>query len=378
MNHKATLSSMVLVSLGCLMLAAPGPASADHRRSSVCERTADRMFNACLFELGDDLHTTLANCANIGDFHERVSCIEDARSSRRDDIQSCREVRDARGNACNLLGEERYAPDPLLDPAIAFIDPNDVPGSYPPNPYLSLAAGRTFVLRAGAEGEETDVVHVTDRTREILGVSCRVVVDVELELEEEDGIVEYEAGEVTDDWYAQDEIGNVYYCGELSRNFEDGVLRDLEGSFEAGRDFAKAGVLIRAFPVAGEAHRQEFALGEAEDIAQYVDLATAPSEAEGGDNPSFGCYPDRCLKTFEFEPPDPEATEFKYYLPGTGFVLAVDMEDGELTGEREELVCVGESLDVLQDPACEIPDPQVLLDALCDVAPETFCDWRVQ
>ena len=374
MNHKATIAGTSLLLLGYLNFAGPGSASANDRHAfSVCERTADTMFSACLFDLGDEIQTTLANCENISDASERRSCIEETRGARKDEIQSCRTAREGRSAACKLLGENRYDPDPLLDPTITFIDPDDIPNAYPVNPYVSLAAGHTFVLRAGAEGEETNVVYVTDESRDILGVSCRVVVDVEFEVEEANGVVEYEALEVTDDWYAQDQIGNVYYCGELSRNFEDGVLRDLDGSFEAGRDFAKAGVLIRAFPVAGDAHRQEFALGEAEDVAQYIDLATAPTEAEGGDNPRFPCDPDRCLKVLELEPPEPETTEFKYYLAGTGFVLAVDMENGEF-GEREEVLCVGDSLDVLQDASCEIADPQALRAALCDVAPERFCD----
>lgn len=375
MNHAATLSSPPLCLLAYLTFALSSPASAgDKHGFTVCERTADTMFRACLFELGDDLATTLANCANISDTSARRSCIEQAHSARRDESQSCRTAREGRSAACELLGENRYDPDPLLDPTIMFIDPDDIPNAHPANPYVSLAAGHTFVVRAGTEGEETNVVYVTDESRDILGVSCRVVVDVELEVEEENGVVEYEALEVTDDWYAQDQIGNVYYCGELSRNFEDGVLRDLDGSFEAGRDFAKAGVLIRAFPVAGDAHRQEFALGEAEDVAQYIHLATAPTEAEGGDNPRFPCDPDRCLKVLELEPPEPETTEFKYYLPGTGFVLAVDMERGEFSGEREEVLCVGDSLDVLEEASCEIADPQALRAALCKVAPETFCD----
>ena len=51
-----------------------------------------------------------------------------------------------------------------------------------------------------------------------------------------------------DDWFAQDAQTNVYYCGELARNFEDGVLRDLDGSFEAGLDYAQGGALTLAFP----------------------------------------------------------------------------------------------------------------------------------
>ncbi len=51
------------------------------------------------------------------------------------------------------------------------------------------------------------------------------------------------------------------------------------------------------------------------------------------------------------------------------------MEDGEITGEREELVCVGQSLDVLSDnPDCGIGDPEALLEELCKLSPDAFCD----
>jgi hypothetical protein len=216
-------------------------------------------------------------------------------------------------------------------------------------------------------------VHVTDDTVEINGVDCRVVVDVVLEVGEEESEVEYEPVEVTDDWFAQDEDGDVYYCGEIARNFEDGFLTDLDGSFRSGVDYSKAGVLIRKFPVVDEAHRQEWSLDIAEDIIQYVDLGATPTEEEGGENEEFPCE-GGCLQTLDFSPLEPDGSEFKYYLPGTGFVLAVAYEDEEPTGEREELVCVGSSLDVLGDSACEIDDVDELLDELCDFAPDAFCD----
>jgi hypothetical protein len=348
-------------------------ASDGNEGASPCEGTARNMFKACTFGVQDDVNTTKANCRNIADRALRDACFTEAGQTRKEEIGACRDVRDARKDACEILGEHRYDQDPLLDPDNVFIDPDDVPGVYPPNPYVSLAAGHTYVLRAGEEGEETVVVHVTDEAREILGVACRVVLDVVVEVETDGGEVEYEAVEVTDDWFAQDEVGNVYYCGEISRNFEDGILRDLEGSFEAGRDFAKAGELIHAFPVAGDAHRQEYSLGVAEDIIQYVDTMTEPSDDEGGNNEAFPCSPNLCLKTFDFAPIEPESTESKYYLPGTGFVLAVAMEDGEVTGEREELVCVGDSIDILGDPACEIGDPDALLEELCALS-AGFCE----
>lgn len=343
---------------------------------SACEETADIMYRACRYDVRDDFLTTAANCTNIADGSDRRACYREAAATRAEEMEACGEVEDAREEACEILGEDRYDPDPLVADDIAFIDPDDVPDVYAANPYVSVVEDHTYVLQAGADGEEIVVVHVTGDTREIRGVDCRVVIDVVVEASGEDGVTEYEAVEVTDDWFAQDTLGDVYYCGEIARNFEDGVLRDLDGSFEAGLDFAKAGILIRnAFPGLGVAHRQEFALGEAEDIIQYLHDAAVPSDDEGGENLLFPCAPDGCLKTFDFAPIDPGSTEFKYYKPGVGFVLAVAMEDGEFTGEREELKCVGSSLDVLIDnAACGIADPEALLDELCSLAPEIFCD----
>ena len=349
-----------------------GAVAGDNEGQPACEHSAADMLQACKSGVRDDLYTTLADCRNVADLDGRSACFEDARETKKEEDGLCRDIREARLDACELLGEHRYR-DPLLDADINFIHPDDVPEVYPPNPFVSVAAGHTYVLRAGEDGEETVVVHVTDESREILGVDCRVVLDVVLESETDGSEVEYEAVEVTDDWFAQDDAGTVYYCGEVSRNFEDGVLRSLEGSFEAGLDFAKAGVLIRAFPAVGDAHRQEYSLGEAEDIIRYVADMAAPGEDEGGDNAAFPCSPDACLKTLEFAPLEPESSEFKYYLPGTGFVLAAAMDDGEFTGEREELVCVGDSLEILGSPACGIDDPEALFEVLCAQSP-AFCD----
>jgi len=356
-----------VITLAQLALAPADLMAEGYDRTNPCEKTAKRMYSACYFDLKDDLRVAQANCENISDKEERNECKNMAFEQRKEESELCKDQFEARREACELLGEYRYDPDPLLDPGIVFVEQ---PGNA--NPYLKLAPGHTFVLRAGEEGEEIVVVHATDQIREIQGVPCRVVVDavVTLEEDEEGGDPEFVPEEVTDDWFAQDVAGNVYYCGELSRNYEDGLLVDLDGSFEAGRDSAKGGLLIMAMPVSGLAHRQEYALGEAEDIVQYEQLSASPVSAE---NLAFPCAGD-CLKTFDFSPLDPESTEFKYYLSGVGFVLAEAMEDGILTGEREELVCVGDSLEILEDDACGIDDPEALLDKLCELSPTAFCD----
>jgi hypothetical protein len=57
--------------------------------------------------------------------------------------------------------------------------------------------------------------------------------------------------EITDDWYAQDRAGNVWYLGEATREYRDGRVVSRAGSFEAGVDGAQAGIAVPANPVPG-------------------------------------------------------------------------------------------------------------------------------
>ncbi len=348
-----------------------------------CSKTAKQMFGACRADVNDNFREARAKCLNIGDDEERGECFAEAWEERHEESDECFDQREARYEACDLLGEDRYDPDPLKDPAIMFVDPDDIGDTYEPNPYVNLTVGHTYVLRAGEDFEEIVVVTVTDEVREAEGydpnpgdddapvVLCRTVVDAVVieEIDEEDGTIDYEPVEITDDEFAQDVNGAVYYCGEVSRNFEDGYLVDIDGSFFSGIEGAKGGVLMRAVPAEGEADRQEWSIGEAEDVVEYVSLATSPDE----ENPLFPCN-DQCLQTHDTDALSPGETEFKYYLEDVGFVLAVALEDGTPTGEREELLCVGDSLAVLADPDCGIDDLDELLDELCELSPDAFCE----
>ncbi|HEX6010848.1 MAG TPA: hypothetical protein VFY87_03395, partial [Geminicoccaceae bacterium] len=162
------------------------------------------------------------------------------------------------------------------------------------------------------------VVSVTGETEEILGVRCTVVQDtVTL-----DGVLV----EDTTDWFAQDRLGNVWYFEEIARNYENGDLANLDGSWRAGVDGAQPGIVMRARPRAGEVYRQEFRLGDAEDLAQVLSLSgdAAVPAASCGD----------CVVTRDFTPLEPDLVERKFYAPGIGLILEVDLE----TGERVELV----------------------------------------
>ncbi len=329
-----------------------------------CSQTARTVHQACFFDVRDDFYETRANCINVEDEDERAECFVDARKAKWEDWKGCKDQKKARLDVCGQIGEDRYA-DPLQDSLVAFVDFENDEGD-PINPstlnrFVNLNMGHTYVLRAGEEFEETVIVHVTDEVREVEReegldpVQCRVVVDAVMVREEGEWVVD----ELTDDYFAQAAVGNplddngnavdsnVYYCGEISRNYEDDYLDNLDGSFFSGVEFDKAGVLTRQDPMVGQVDRQEYAIAEAEDLVEYLSLSASPGEGEeGGENPDFPCDGD-CLKTLDSSALDPESTEFKYYIAGIGFVLATSMEDGEFDGEREELVCYGESLDIL-------------------------------
>ncbi len=69
------------------------------------------------------------------------------------------------------------------------------------------------------------------------------------------------------------------YCGENTVEYEEGFPVDTDSTFIAGIDFAKAGTLLRAKPDSGDADRQEYALGEAEDVVAYLNLNSHAASA---------------------------------------------------------------------------------------------------
>ena len=110
---------------------------------------------------------------------------------------------------------------------------------------------------------------------------------------------------------------------------EDGELVSIDGSWTAGVEFAKPGIVMKRNPAIGDVYRQEFALGEAEDAGKVLSLTASAVVLP----PGASCDND-CLKTKDFSPLEPDADERKYYKPGVGLILEVNRE----TGERVELV----------------------------------------
>lgn len=207
----------------------------------------------------------------------------------------------ARASGCAELPQGRESVD--LDPA-DFTTRID-------NPYWPMTPGTTwhYVERGGGE-KQTVTVRVTGRTKMIEGIRARVVHDV---VRDAEGVIL----ENTRDWFAQDSAGNIWYLGEFTQEYEDGVPVNQEGSFEHGKGGAQAGVVVPAEPRPGCAYREEFLAGEAEDRAKILSTSETVRTR-------FGLR-HRVLQTANTTPLEPDILENKFYVRGIGPVLELNI-----------------------------------------------------
>jgi len=151
------------------------------------------------------------------------------------------------------------------------------------NPYFPLIPGTTFVYEpVPNEDNIVDTVEVTFNTYTInvdgKMVECREVHDYETV----DGVL----SEDTLDWYAQDDDGNVWYCGEDTKELDqNGNVISTEGSWEAGVDGALPGYIMLAEVnlKSGTCYQQEFYEDEAEDEAKIMRV-NSKANWENGDH----------------------------------------------------------------------------------------------
>jgi hypothetical protein len=297
--------------LVALVLMAGLCAAAEVKQSDLCTQTSRAARQACDNDVRHEFWIAVGVCTNIPDATQRKSCRAAAKQEQRDAAKGCAEQFAARQDVCDAIGPGPYAR--AIDPG-RFLSPSAIAAN--PNPYFPLVPGSVWVYRSGPE---TTTVTVTDRTKTILGVTCLVVTDVV----DENGV----RVEETEDFFAQDADGTVWYFGELAENFENGELTDIDGSWRAGVDGAQPGTIMKRMPVLGETYRQEFALGEAEDVAEVTSVTASATV------PAATCAND-CVQTRDFNPLEPDAEEQKYYARGIGLILETSAE----TGERVELV----------------------------------------
>ena len=301
------VASLALVGLSV------GPSRADF---DPCELTSLAAFRSCRAGARSDNWLAMGKCNNLPDATARGACSQQASADAKDALQSCKEQNGLRQAVCDRLGPAAYAP--VINPA------NFTQSTTIDNPYYPLPPGMTFVYEGTVTENPGGFEHVefivTHTTRVIQGITC---VEVHDKRELNGQLVED-----TRDWFAQDDAGNVWYFGENTTLVDDrGLPVDLSGTWTGGVDGAQPGIIMEAQPVIGDFYRQEFLLGEAEDLAEVSSLTetvTVPFPPGTFNN---------CLKTTESSPIAPGDVSPKFYFAGVGNLLTV-----EPNGDRSELV----------------------------------------
>jgi hypothetical protein len=182
------------------------------------------------------------------------------------------------------------------------------------NAFFPAPPGATWTYEAmtdeGTEHTDVAVLGPADPngSKMVMGADARVIRDTVS--------LNGELIEDTYDWYGQDADGNVWYIGEDTAEYENGMVVSTAGAWEWGVDGALPGYIMLADPQVGDAYRQEYLEGEAEDVAEIVELNATVSVAAG----MFT----GCVKTREVSVIDRSYEEFKYYCPGIGLVLEED------------------------------------------------------
>ncbi len=310
------------------VFALTGTSEAQHNR--FCTQTARTLSAACKAEGIDDGLKHKAICINISDVDQRADCLSELEATSKEHNTLCQEQFQARLDSCKALGEGRYDPD--FDPAL-FDDPKQ---PTKPNPYFPLTVGNSWEYHSG---NEVDKMEIVNETKLIDGVTCIVARDQVFQ----DGILH----EDTDDWYAPAKDGATWYFGEEAKDFESFAgdnperpeLVSIDGSFKAGRDGDKPGVIFLASPKPGDVYLEEFSLGNAEDLTEILSITY-----KFGDNADLDqlvpqqlaqrfCSAGDCVVTRNSSLVDPGDLARKYYARGIGTFLEI-----EATGKVIQLV----------------------------------------
>lgn len=224
------------------------------------------------------------------------------------------------------------APDPngvLTAPrtqraAQAVYNPKIVPADFThkiTNPYFKLSPGDVRVTKGTKDGvPQTHTTRVTNKTKTIAGVRCIVVSDVVT--------TNGKLSEKVSDWYAQDTKGNVWYFGEATADYENGVVTTTKGSWLTGVDGAKPGIVMPIHPKPGPSFYTEFRPGVAEDKGQVLsntDTLKIP----------YGSFKN-VVVIRDTNPLDPQLVSHKWYVKGVGLLKTVRV--GSSHSEHAELV----------------------------------------
>jgi uncharacterized membrane protein YkoI len=167
------------------------------------------------------------------------------------------------------------------------------------NPYFILEPGYTLKLKA--EGASL-TIKVLNETKLVDGVQTRIVE----EREEQNG----QPIEISRNYFAIDKKTlDLFYFGEDVDMYKDGKITSHEGSWLAGVDGAKAGLMMPGKPKVGDKYYQEMAPGKAMDRAEIVSVDVELKTPAG----TFR----KCIRTSDTSAIEAGTSE-KIYAPDVG------------------------------------------------------------
>jgi hypothetical protein len=175
------------------------------------------------------------------------------------------------------------------------------------NQYFVMEPGFQVVLEGG--GTKLQIT-VLNETKTVDGVATRVVEEKEWK----DG----KLAEIARNYFAMcPQTKDIFYFGEDVEFYEDGKVVKREGSWLAGVNGNRAGLMMSGTPKVNMKYYQEFAPGVAMDRAEIESL-TETCKTPAGTFPG-------CMKVKETSGIELLAKEYKYHAPGIGLVRDADV-----------------------------------------------------
>jgi hypothetical protein len=190
------------------------------------------------------------------------------------------------------------------------------------NTYFILEPGYQLTLEGIEDGDSVVLlVTVLDETQDVDGIVTRVV--------EEREFHNGEIIEVSRNFFAFCRTyASVFYFGEDVDIYEAGKPVGHEGSWRAGQDGFRPGLMMPGLVLKGASYYQEIAPGTAIDRARIVSTDTTFQTPVG----SFG----HCLITEETSALEPGAREYKVYAPDVGLIKDGGLQLTKLGAARPE------------------------------------------
>ncbi len=202
--------------------------------------------------------------------------------------------------------QAQAAGEKKVSATMKFSHPRDIT-----NPWLPLAYLKQDILEGTEGGMKIRIERTLLPNKHKKFVIAGQTID-SLVMEDRE-IKNGELEEVTLDYFAQDDEGNVYYLGEDVDEYENGKVKGHEGAWLLGKDTQHPGIIIPAHPKVGDKFKSEDVnqeIHEDDEILSVNETVSVPA----------GTY-ENCVKLKEMLADG--TTEFKFYAPGVGVIREV-------------------------------------------------------